>query len=69
MTTGKGRIYTLDIRRNPEEYLKEREMFAKAGNVWISYGVPFIVPIAAGVITALMFGDIFFGLLQVLYGV
>lgn len=69
MTSGKGRIYTLDLRRHPEEYLEERERFGKAGQVWISYGVPFIVPIAAGVITALIFGDIFFGLLQVLYGV
>lgn len=69
MTSGTGRIYTLDIRRHPEEYLKERERFVKAGQVWISYGVPFIVPITAGVITALIFGDIFFGLIQVLYGV
>jgi archaeal preflagellin peptidase FlaK len=69
MTSGKGRIYTLDLRRNPDEYVKERELFGKAGRVWISYGIPFIVPITAGVITALIFGDMFFGLLQVLYGV
>lgn len=69
MTNGKGRIYTLDLRRNPDEYLKERELFGKAGRVWISYGIPFIVAITAGVITALIFGDIFFGLLRVLYGV
>lgn len=69
MTSGKGRIYTLDLRRHPDEYMEEREKFEKAGRVWISYGVPFIVPITAGVITALIFGDIFFGLLRVLYGV
>ncbi|MDD1705703.1 MAG: peptidase A24, partial [Methanoregulaceae archaeon] len=69
ITTGKGRIYTLDLRRRPEEFVQERVLFEKAGKVWISYGVPFIVPIAAGMISALLFGDIFFGLLQVLYGV
>jgi archaeal preflagellin peptidase FlaK len=69
MTSHKGRIYTLDLRRNPDKYLKERELFGKAGKVWISYGIPFLVPITAGVITALIFGDIFFGLLKVLFGV
>jgi preflagellin peptidase FlaK len=67
--SGKGRIYTLDLRRNPDEFLKERALYGKAGRVWISYGIPFIVPITAGVITALLFGDIFYGLLQVIYGV
>jgi preflagellin peptidase FlaK len=69
MTSGKGRIYTLDLRRNPDDYVNELELFKKAGTVWISYGVPFIVPITAGMVTALIFGDILFGLLQVLYGV
>ncbi|MDD1708475.1 MAG: prepilin peptidase [Methanoregulaceae archaeon] len=69
MTSGKGRIYTLDLRRNPDEYVNELELFKKAGKVWISYGVPFIVPITAGMVTALIFGDILFSLLQVLFGV
>ncbi|MDD1710062.1 MAG: prepilin peptidase [Methanoregulaceae archaeon] len=69
MVTGKGRIYTLDLRRNPEKYRKERELMEKAGRVWIAYGVPFIIPITAGFVTALLFGDIFFGLLKVVNGV
>lgn len=69
LVSGKARISTLDLRRNPCEYQKERELYGKAGRVWISYGIPFIVPIAAGLITALIFGDIFFSLMQLLFGV
>jgi hypothetical protein len=52
----------------PEEYMKERDLYRKAGKVWISYGVPFIVPITAGLLSALLFGDFIFGLLQVFAG-
>jgi preflagellin peptidase FlaK len=68
LLSGKGRIYTLDLRRNPDGFLEQRALYEKAGRVWISYGIPFIVPITAGVISALVFGDIFFGLIQVIYG-
>jgi preflagellin peptidase FlaK len=68
MVTEKGRVYTLDIRRKPDEYAKERDLYKKAGRVWISYGVPFIVPITAGLFSALFFGDFIFGLLQVFIG-
>ena len=69
MMSGTGRIYTLDLRRHPLEYAVERARYAKAGKVWISYGVPFIVPITAGLISALLIGDLIVGLLGVLYGV
>jgi preflagellin peptidase FlaK len=68
MVRENGRIYTLDLRRKPEEYMKERDLYRKAGKVWISYGVPFIVPITAGLLSALLFGDFIFGLLQVFAG-
>ncbi len=68
MLTGQGRVYTLALRRNPEAYAAELELFKKAGKVWISYGVPFIVPITAGFFTALIFGDIIFSLMTVLMG-
>lgn len=66
MVSGKGRVYTADLRRNPGEYAVERALYGKAGKVWISYGVPFIVPITAGIISALLLGDLIFGLVQVL---
>jgi preflagellin peptidase FlaK len=68
MSSGKGRVYTLAMRRNPEEYTKEMDLYRKAVKVWISYGVPFIVPITAGFITALLFGDIIFYSLTLLMG-
>ena len=69
MATGKGRIYTVDLRRNPDKFRNECALFEKAGRVWITYGIPFIVPICAGMIIALFFGDIFNSLLNSLNGV
>lgn len=58
MIRGGNRVYTRDLRENPEEYQKEREAYRLAGHVWISYGVPFLVPVTAGLIVALLAGDI-----------
>ena len=55
---GGKRIYTKDLRLHPEQYSREISLYKHAGKVWISYGVPFIVPIAAGVIFGLFIGDI-----------
>ena len=41
-------------RRNSCE---ELALYRKAGTVWISYAVPFIIPITAGFVTAVIFGD------------
>jgi len=68
MTGGGSRVYTLAMRREPEAFAQERDLYRKAGKVWISYGVPFIVPITAGFFTALIFGDIIFYLLTLLMG-
>ncbi|MDP2796194.1 MAG: A24 family peptidase C-terminal domain-containing protein [Methanoregula sp.] len=57
MYEGKGRVYTKDLREHPEEFTAELAIYKKAGTVWISYAVPFIIPITAGLITAIVFGD------------
>jgi preflagellin peptidase FlaK len=66
MMKGSGRIYTLDLRRKPEEYREVLSLYTRAGKVWISYGVPFIVPLAAGMAVALLAGDILVIVLQLL---
>jgi preflagellin peptidase FlaK len=68
MYTGEGRIYTKDLREQPEEFKKELAMYKKAGTVWISYAVPFIIPITAGLITALVFGDILYEIMKIIAG-
>ncbi|MCX6694085.1 MAG: prepilin peptidase [Methanomicrobiales archaeon] len=65
---GKRRIYTRDLRENPEEYAEEISLFRRAGTVWISYGVPFIVPITAGLLTALMVGDVLYLVMRSIAG-
>ena len=68
MVSGKKRIYTRDLRLHPGEYTHEMVLFRKAGDVWISYGIPFIVPLTAGLLTALFFGDILFFIMKNLAG-
>ena len=68
MYAGKDRVYTKDLREHPEKFKKELAVYRNAGTVWISYAVPFIVPVTAGLITALVFGDILFALMNVIAG-
>jgi preflagellin peptidase FlaK len=68
MYTNEGRVYTKDLREHPEKYQKELAMYRSAGSVWISYAVPFIIPITAGLVTALVFGDLLFALMKVIAG-
>jgi len=68
MIRNQGRVYTKDLRERPERFKKELALYEKAGTVWISYAVPFIIPITAGLITALVFGDILFSLMKVIAG-
>ena len=68
MYANEGRIYTKDLREHPEKYQKELAMYRSAGTVWISYAVPFIIPITAGLVTALIFGDLLFALMKVITG-
>jgi len=58
LVKGGKRIYTKDLKLHPEQYSHEISLYKRAGKVWISYGVPFIVPITAGVIFGLFIGDI-----------
>jgi preflagellin peptidase FlaK len=64
MYAGEGRIYTKELREHPENFTRELEMYRKAGTVWISYAVPFIIPIAAGLISAIIFGDFLFAIMK-----
>ena len=66
MYAGSNRIYTKDLREHPKEYARELAMYKKAGTVWISYAVPFIIPITAGFVTAVIFGDILVTLMSLI---
>jgi preflagellin peptidase FlaK len=56
--SGSDRLYTKELRLHPEKYTTELSLYRQVGRIWISYGVPFIVPITAGLITALLLGDV-----------
>jgi archaeal preflagellin peptidase FlaK len=68
MYSGEGRIYTKDLREHPEDFQKELSLYRKAGTVWISYAVPFIIPITAGLIIAIIFGDLLFAFMESIGG-
>ncbi|QYZ78737.1 peptidase A24 [Methanofollis formosanus] len=65
---GERRMYTKDLREHPEKYRKELALYKQAGPVWISYAVPFIIPITAGFLTALFIGDLFYMIMRILIG-
>jgi len=64
MYAGEGRVYTRDLREHPERFSRELAAYEKAGTVWISYAVPFIVPITAGFVSAVLFGDFLFAVMK-----
>jgi preflagellin peptidase FlaK len=68
MYAGEGRVYTKELREHPQEFTRELATYKKAGTVWISYAVPFIIPITAGFVTAVVFGDFLFALMKILTG-
>jgi archaeal preflagellin peptidase FlaK len=68
MYAAEGRIYTKDLREHPEEFTAELAVYKKAGTVWISYAVPFIIPITAGLITAIIFGDFLLAIMNLFLG-
>lgn len=65
---GERRMYTKDLREHPEKYRKELSLYTRAGTVWISYAVPFIIPITAGFLTALFIGDLLYMIMRILIG-
>lgn len=68
MIHGGNRIYTKDLREHPERFRDELQLYRRAGRVWISYGIPFIIPITAGFMTALVVGDIPYMILRIVTG-
>ncbi len=68
MRSEEGRIYTKDLREHPEEFEKELGLYKKAGTVWISYAVPFIIPITACLITAIVCGDFLLAIMTFITG-
>lgn len=68
MYAGVGRIYTKDLREHPEDFREELAVYRKAGTVWISYAVPFIIPIAAGFVSAILFGDFLLAIMTMMVG-
>jgi preflagellin peptidase FlaK len=67
MYTADGRVYTKDLREHPEEFKTELAMYRKAGTVWISYAVPFIIPITLGFVTAIIFGDFLLAIMNSIF--
>ncbi len=68
MRSDEGRVYTKDLRERPEEFEKELGVYKKAEKVWISYAVPFILPITVGFISAIILGDFLFAIIKILSG-
>jgi len=68
MYIGKGRVYTRELREHPEKFTKELAVYRKAGTVWISYAVPFIIPITAGFVSAILFGDFLLAAMTMVVG-
>jgi preflagellin peptidase FlaK len=68
MYSGEGRVYTKDLREHPEEFSRELSTYKKAGTVWISYAVPFIIPIMAGFVSAVIFGDFLLAVMTMVIG-
>lgn len=66
MLAGGKRVYTKSLKEEPKKYQRELQIYKKAGVVWISYGVPFLIPITAGFLTAMIFGDFFAFLLSLI---
>ncbi len=58
MISGKERVYTKYLKEYPLEYKAQREIYRQAGKVWISYGVPFILPITFGLVSSVLTGDL-----------
>jgi preflagellin peptidase FlaK len=48
---------------SPEQLREGLELVATADEVWISPGIPFIVPMFVGLVAALTYGDVLYALL------
>jgi preflagellin peptidase FlaK len=48
----------------PEKLRDALELLARADHVWISPGIPFIVPMFAGLVVSLLYGDVLYSILR-----
>lgn len=62
------RLYTRELRVEPERFAEELALVRRASPVWIAVGVPFIIPLTAGFFATLVVGDTLFYLLSILRG-
>lgn len=42
-----------NLRVSPEKYAKELDLYWRSGSIWITYGVPFMIPITLDYLLAL----------------
>ena len=64
MITGEGRVYTKDLRENPKAYKKQLELYHQVDSIWISYALPYLIPITIGFIITLICGDLIYAILE-----
>ena len=64
MITGEGRVYTKDLRENPKAYKKQLELYHQVDSIWISYALPYLIPITIGFIITLIFGDLIYAIFE-----
>jgi preflagellin peptidase FlaK len=64
MITGENRIYTKELRENPKAYKKELELYKQVETIWISYAMPYLIPITIGFIATLICGDIIYFVIE-----
>ncbi|MDV0440874.1 A24 family peptidase C-terminal domain-containing protein [Methanorbis furvi] len=57
-----------NLREYPEKYANELDLYRRAGNVWITYGIPFMIPITLGYILALFGYSLSDAILMILLG-
>jgi len=51
---------------SPAQLRETLELLARTDEVWISPGIPFLVPMFAGLVAALVYGDVLYSLLRML---
>ena len=67
MITGEGRVYTKDLRENPKSYKKQLELYHQVDSIWISYALPYLIPITIGFIITFICGDLIYAILERLF--
>ena len=50
----------------PDQLRSALDLLAEADRVWVSPGLPFLVPLVVGIVVALVYGDVLFAVLRLL---